>query len=297
VYAASTNPTTCASSDGTQSTTQVTEVQWARKNARLAAMRSYWTGEHEPTYAPGKIDRAALYRRGIMLGALSGDAAIAGGLLTGTTGGLLFPERAMTSVDSLSGVIRASMPATPASRGLMQIKASGDANNAVTFGIDSSGRLFVTVNNSSGSADHTLLYTPDADQLAGTHAFGWRRHGDFSYLYLDGVEVAQVENAAARHASDTLALLIGGDGTNNLETSGSCSHAYIGTGAAAPPSLPLAQSQWEDQFELTEKSSQTLKWGGTAAGTPTRDAAGKIIGPRSMIGAHIGDREAAVGVM
>lgn len=303
-YRGTISHTTDASDDGDDGTAQVTVAQWARACSRLASMLAYGTFENEPTGQAGKIDRAAWYRRGDTLGALAGDAAIASGLLTGTTGGITYAAALKASIDTMSIAVKATMPATPASRGLIQSKATGDSVNRIDLTIGAGGKLTLVTYDNTGAitADgSTLEYTPDADQLAGTHVYAGRVHDGNVYLYIDRVEVATSEYAGTRDATDTHATVVGGNGTLYLGTDGSCSSWGEFTGATVPPDLPLPYYSDGlgvlDDFRLTEKSHQKLKWGGTAAGTPERDAAGKIIGPRSMIGAHIGDREAAVGVM
>jgi hypothetical protein len=250
--------------------------------------------------APGKLARMTAFRyAGSRYGSLGGDAAIASGTLTGTTGGYLLAEAPMPGVDNLAGAIRVTLPATPVSRGLMQLKATGDSNNRVDVGINGTGKLSLVAYDSAANAATAITYTPDADQLAGTHTFAWRIASNAGYLYVDGAQVATgaLDYAGgSRSTTDALATLIGGDGTNNLEVAGSASSWGLFTGAAAPPMLPLPLhadgTGVLDDFALTPASSATLRNGGDASaaaadiiGLPVRDRVEPGLTPGYAIGA------------
>lgn len=294
--------TTNASGDGSASTTQVTAAQWARCVSRLATLKFYWTGEHEPAAAPGKIDRSVYYRRhGDGLGALGGNAAISAGSLTGTTGGLAFPERLMSDVDNLAGAVRATIAPSQATVGLQSIKASGDDFNRVGFWI-SAGKLTLSLWDNAGALVTAVQHTPSGDAYAGTHTFGWRVSGGTAYLYVDDMTtpVASAAYSGTRDATDTLATTLGWiSGATYLGAGNSLSAADTATGSAAPPALPMELyadgTGALDVLALSPLSSATLKNGGTAAGAPTIGADGLPLADRRRFDETAGHSIGAFG--
>lgn len=296
--------TTSASTDGTGTTnyTGVDEADWARSITRLASILAAGTMDHEPGKAPGKIARAALVTPSgfTMLGVLGGDAAIAGGLLTGTTGALSFAAAPLTSLDSMVLACKATLPASAISRGLMTVKrASGNINRA-TLSVGSTGLLIFQVWDNTGSqvpVGSVLSYTPGAGELDGTHVFAGRIHGGSLYLYLDGVEVASQVYEGTRDANDTVALWVGSTSTIYLGTGASLSSWGCLTGASVPPSFPLPFYTdgvgMLEEYAPTEFTTPILLERGTLAGAPSHDVLGRPITIKAGVGAHSGQRNLA----
>lgn len=293
--------TTCSASDASGAGyTQVSESAWVKTVRRHTAMLFYTTFATAPDGAPGKLGVMALFReRGAWYGTLAGNASVAGDVLTGTTGGITYAAAAVTSLTALRPVVRATMPATPASRGLWQSKATGDRINEVTLYIDAAGKYTGEFGNNAGTIT-TLQFTPTgADELAGTHDYGAIIDGANLSLTLDGAVIATGTLTGTRDATDTHQRKVGDAGGFFLGASASASAAGAFSGTTAPPTLPLPLYEDGtgalDILGLSPLSSSDLQNGGTAAGAPTRGIDGLPLADRRRFDGTTGHSKGAFG--
>ena len=283
--------TTCASEDGTKGTT-VSEAAFARRISRLSTMLGAGTFDDAPAAAPGKTALLALYRAtGSRYGVLSGDAAIASGLLTGTTGGYNLPAATVTNLDNFYFAVKATNPGGGVAHGLGGGKrASGNINRWALY-ITTAGALeaFIWDNTGTLVASGTITATPVSTEYEGAHTFAVRLTGGVLSLEVDRNVVASQAYAGTRDATDTHLMYIGTTAATHLGAGASVSSWARCTGGQAALTLPLPYyadgAGMLDDFRLTRASSATLKTGGTAAGAPTLDATGRTIAAPVSIGA------------
>lgn len=276
----------------------VTEAQYARRVRRNPLMRAYWDGKEAAGEVLGKLGRAAYYRHsGDILGVLGGDAAIAGGLLTGTTGGLTFAEALVTDLNDVWIIVRATIPDSPGSLGLACSKASGDNKNRTQLWVNG-GSLALSLWDNAASATAVCSYVLTGAHTGSEHTFALRLSGGVGYLYIDDLTTPVASNGygGVRDDTDSHEFQVGRALSTYLGAGASMRAAYMGATTAAPV-LPLpayADNQGAlDHFERSDFTSQIIRDGGVLAGAPAKDIVGRPIAIKAGIGCFSGQRSMA----